>query len=79
MTLQAFLDMGGKFTISDDSHRTSDIGTNYHAVREQVERLGIKELHIPKRTTTGEDNHVESKVYDSCSLSVQLIKNHAAW
>ena len=79
MMLQAFLDMGGNFTISDDSHRTSDIGMNYHIIREQVERLDLREFHIPRRRTTGEDNHTESKEYEIYRLNIHLIKNHAAW
>lgn len=71
--------MGGKFTISDDSHRTGDVGMNYHVIRKQVELLGLREFHIPRRTKVDEDNHAEPKEYETYQLDISLIKNLATW
>lgn len=79
MILQTFLKMGGKFTISDDSHRTGDIGMNYHVIRKQVELLGLRELHTPRRTKINKDNHAEPKEYEIDQLDVHLIKNLETW
>jgi len=39
-----FLKMGGKLTLSDDSHGTAHVGTNYLRAIEYLETLGVKEL-----------------------------------
>jgi histidinol-phosphatase (PHP family) len=36
--------MGGHFTLSDDSHSTSQVGTHYVQALAGIEKLGIKNL-----------------------------------
>lgn len=42
---QQFLKLGGRFTLSDDSHGTEQVGLNYNRVFQCIELAGIKELH----------------------------------
>ncbi|KAF2725516.1 histidinol phosphate phosphatase H [Polychaeton citri CBS 116435] len=39
-----FLSMGGRFTVSDDSHGVDQVGLNYGKVMECIEKAGIREL-----------------------------------
>ena len=43
--VQAFLDRGGRFCLSDDSHGVEQIGLNYHQVIEFLEKAGIDILY----------------------------------
>ena len=41
---QKYLSLGGKFTLSDDSHGISQVATNYPRALTYLESLGITEL-----------------------------------
>lgn len=45
--------MGGRFTLSDDSHATDQVGLNYHRVLDFLEAVGIKELHYFEKSSEG--------------------------
>ncbi|KAH3915600.1 histidinol-phosphatase [Parastagonospora nodorum] len=42
---QMFLQMGGSFVMSDDSHGIEQIGTNYSRLLAFIQKAGIKEIH----------------------------------
>lgn len=42
--LEDFLAMGGRLTLSDDSHGVEQVGTNYVKGFEYLENLGVEEL-----------------------------------
>ena len=64
--------MGGKFTISDDSHRVDDIGLNYHVVLDHVKQLGVHELFIPEETSSSETGPGQTRKYEIHSLLAPL-------
>lgn len=41
---EAFKGMGGRFTLSDDSHGIAHVGTNYGGAIEYLESLGVEEV-----------------------------------
>lgn len=43
---EAFLEMGGKLTLSDDSHGLVQVGTNYERAFEYLGSLGVEELWV---------------------------------
>ena len=43
---EEFLKMGGKLTLSDDSHGIAHVGTNYTRAFEYLDTLGVKELFL---------------------------------
>lgn len=50
--VQKFLDMGGRFTLSCDSHGVEQVGLNYaKALERNVLRAGISELYYLAPTT----------------------------
>ncbi|RFU29050.1 hypothetical protein B7463_g7299, partial [Scytalidium lignicola] len=65
---EEFLKMGGKLTLSDDSHGIDHVGTNYKRAFDYLDSLGVKEVYLPKRDTTG-----TSKIPDERDLLDNLI------
>ncbi|KAF1980062.1 histidinol phosphate phosphatase H [Bimuria novae-zelandiae CBS 107.79] len=51
----AFLWMGGRFAMSDDSHGTDQIGTNYPRLLQFMRKVGIKELFYVDRNAAPTD------------------------
>jgi histidinol-phosphatase (PHP family) len=43
---QEFVELGGRFTLSDDSHGVAQVGLNYDKVLGCIKKAGIKELHF---------------------------------
>jgi histidinol-phosphatase (PHP family) len=50
---EEFVGMGGKFTISDDSHGLAQVATNYMRAIEYLESLGVKEVWTLERRRVG--------------------------
>ena len=44
-----FLGMGGGFVLSDDSHGTEQIGTNYSRLLEYIQKTGMEKIHFAAR------------------------------
>lgn len=74
---QAFLEMGGRFTLSDDSHGVEQVGTNYERVLQFVEETGIKEVHFLERGGVAFDQRFPNVSMSSVSLAE--LKRHAFW
>ncbi|TVY42396.1 putative histidinol-phosphatase [Lachnellula occidentalis] len=55
---EAFRGMGGRFTLSDDSHGIEHVGTNYGRAFEYLEGLGVEELWTFERV--GEELRLKS-------------------
>jgi histidinol-phosphatase (PHP family) len=55
-----FMAMGGKLTLSDDSHGVSQVGLNFGAVSKYLKRLGVKDLYYLERQ--GQDSEAQSKL-----------------
>ncbi|TKA81643.1 hypothetical protein B0A49_00529 [Cryomyces minteri] len=43
---EAFVGMGGRFTLSDDSHGCDQVGLNYGKVLDAIRSAGIQEIHF---------------------------------
>ncbi|KAK4218531.1 putative histidinol-phosphatase [Rhypophila decipiens] len=48
---EKFLELGGRFTFSDDSHGIAQVATNYVRGLDYLESLGVKELWTLERST----------------------------
>ncbi|ORY09527.1 Polymerase/histidinol phosphatase-like protein [Clohesyomyces aquaticus] len=46
---QAFLHMGGRFTMSDDSHSIDQVGTNYGRLLDFIQKTGMEEVWYADR------------------------------
>jgi hypothetical protein len=57
---QAFMAMGGNFTLSDDSHGVAQVGLNFGRVSDYLKSLGVRELcHLERQA---HDLGTESKL-----------------
>lgn len=64
--VEEYLGMGGKLTLSDDSHGIAHVGTNYRRAFEYLESLGVEEMW----TFEGKEVGVRSQVaFKSVSLA----------
>ena len=61
--------LGGKFTLSDDSHCVAHVGTNYALTVEFLETLGLKEAYVFERQDHGSASKTE---FDLAPIPVQL-------
>ena len=43
--LQAIIEKGGRFVLSDDSHGVNQVGLNYHRIFQYMSDLGITHYH----------------------------------
>ncbi|ESZ97693.1 putative histidinol-phosphatase [Sclerotinia borealis F-4128] len=67
---EAYINLGGKFTMSDDSHGIGHVGTNFVRAIEYLESLGIKEVFTFERNNTADSNEtVKSLSLKSVPLS----------
>ncbi|KAF2456935.1 polymerase/histidinol phosphatase-like protein [Lineolata rhizophorae] len=68
-----FLAMGGRFTLSDDSHSTDQVGMNYPRVLAFIKKVGIKEVYFFERVDSKDSPPKMS------SLSVEELEKHPSW
>jgi histidinol-phosphatase (PHP family) len=71
--LQAFLKLGGRFTLSDDAHATDQVGLNYAKVLSAIKAAGIEHIYFCSPLTST-DAGVEF-----VSLPVADLADHALW
>jgi histidinol-phosphatase (PHP family) len=67
---EEFLKMGGKLTLSDDSHGIAQVGTNYLRAIEYLETLAVKELYT---LDTGGGTCAQ-KYLSLCGVSLSSVK-----
>lgn len=73
MSKQEFLKMGGRFTFSDDSHATDQIGLNFGKVLDFMVATGIQEVYC---LTSGHNNDFEAATKTARKVSVAELKSH---
>lgn len=77
---EAFLGLGGRFTLSDDSHQVGHVGTNYARLAGFLERVGIREVFFLQAGEAGPDARfpgVALARVETAELSAQLAKQAA--
>lgn len=70
--------MGGRFTLSDDSHGVDQVGTNYGKALDFMDKVGIKELCYFEKTQmqTGAGRLDETVIR---TVSVSELREHGFW
>ncbi|KAF9734706.1 histidinol phosphate phosphatase HisJ family protein [Paraphaeosphaeria minitans] len=56
----AFLRQGGRFVMSDDSHGTEQVATNYPRLLQYMQRVGISEIFYVDREASPKDSRVSA-------------------
>lgn len=68
--------MGGKFTMSDDSHGIGQVATNYARAITYLESLGVKEVWTFQRTPhPGVEGQTKAKLEDT-SVPLTVFRQH---
>ena len=72
--------MGGRFTLSDDSHGIEQVGLNYEKVLQCVKKAGIMEFWYLAPTSTHNQPH-DDRFPDVGwqAISVSELGNHGFW
>lgn len=65
--------LGGRFTLSDDSHGTDQVGLNYGKVLAFIEKTGIQEIYC---LTAGHKNDFEAAQQKAVKIPVSDLKKH---
>ena len=81
---QAFRDMGGRFTLSDDSHGVAQVGLNYAKTLACVEKAGITRLVRLSSADGREKDEGDAPVVGVphmrwTSVAVEDLRRHEFW
>ena len=68
--------LGGRFTLSDDSHGTDQVGTNYLKLLKFVERVSIQELYY---VTAGHRNDFLAANQHARKITLSELQGHRFW
>lgn len=78
---RVFVEMGGRFCLSDDSHGVDQVALNYDKLLPFLEEVGIKQLHFlghaDERQDSPHDARFPHLVIDA--ISVDELKDHIFW
>ncbi|KAL2839274.1 polymerase/histidinol phosphatase-like protein [Aspergillus pseudoustus] len=78
---QEFLNLQGRFCLSDDSHGIDHVGSNYHELLEFMQQQGINELHHLELSSTEGDEGVDARFPRTLckSRSITEVKEMVYW
>lgn len=73
---EEYLKLGGKLTLSDDSHGVAQVATNYGKAVDYLETLGVRELWLlePEKTGSKETIPGEKNTLGLRSVSLESVK-----
>lgn len=71
--MQTFLEMGGHFTLSDDSHEIAHIGACYQGVLDAIEKSGIQ---VIKYLTRSQPASIKGQRISTSSVTVSSLRGH---
>lgn len=74
--------MGGRFTLSDDSHGIDQVGLNYSKVLECVKRAGITEIMYLAAVSEAESVKAHDERFPNVgwkAVSVSQLEQHRFW
>jgi histidinol-phosphatase (PHP family) len=78
--LQEFVALGGRFTLSDDSHGIEQVGLNYSTVLDRIKKAGIQQIcHLTPVTggTKPHDDRFPNVGWKS--IPIDELEAHAFW
>lgn len=76
---EEFIAIGGRFTLSDDSHGVEQVGLNYGKVLRYLEQLRLERIYYLEKLPGGE---VAVDMLDACavrSMTVEELKRETFW
>ena len=80
MQKQEFLSLGGRFTLSDDSHGVAQVGLNYGKVLDCIKKADIRELYFlapVSKSVHPHDSRFPKAGWQAISLA--KLEQHGFW
>lgn len=74
---EAFLCLGGRFTLSDDSHSIGQVGTNYRRLLEFIRRAEIPDIYFVEPGPQGRDRRFSNSRFSR--ITVSELEGHSFW
>lgn len=71
---EEWVKMGGKFTMSDDSHGIAQVATNYERALDYLESLGVQEVWTLKRQTHPGVQEGEKSVLEEVAVTLDAFR-----
>lgn len=80
-TKQRFLELKGRFTLSDDSHGVEQVGLNFHRALVSIKKAGIRELAYLAPAGTPGSMPVDERFTKVCwaTIAVDQLEAHGFW
>ncbi len=73
------MSLGGRFTLSDDSHAIEQVGLNYHRLVDFIQSIGLDTVHyLEPHTLPRDPEHISPKAAVR-SISVAALKDSPFW
>lgn len=66
--------MGGKLTLSDDSHGIDHVGTNFKRAFDYLDSLGVKEVYLPAKSPEGVNGQRGRAALSIRAVSLEEVK-----
>lgn len=74
---QVWQELGGRFTLSDDSHGIDQVGTNYNRLLAFIRKAGIQDIHFLKREEIKAGSGPSKIAIGSSKVS--SLEHHPSW
>jgi len=78
---QRFLELNGRFTLSDDSHGVEQVGLNYARVLDAIRRAGINELQYLVSIGSSGAEPIDERFprVSWTPVSLKQVESHGFW
>ena len=79
--MQRFVELNGRFTLSDDSHGVEQVGLNYPRVLDAIRRAGIKEIVYLATIGSSDSPAIDERFQKVCwrTMTLDQIESHGFW
>jgi histidinol-phosphatase (PHP family) len=79
--MQRFVELNGRFTLSDDSHGVEQVGLNYPRVLDAIRRAGIDEIVCLDAIRSSDSQAIDERFRRVCWRTIPLdqLESHGVW
>jgi histidinol-phosphatase (PHP family) len=80
-TMQRFMELNGRFTLSDDSHGVEQVGLNYPRVLDAFRRSGVNEIVYLATIGSSDSQPIDERFKRVCwtTMTLDQLESHGFW
>jgi histidinol-phosphatase (PHP family) len=80
-TMQRFVELNGRFTLSDDSHGVEQVGLNFPRVIAAIRRAGINEIVYLDTIGSSDSQAIDERFKRVCwtAMTLDQLESHDFW